>query len=117
LHCSVDIWVGVLCHLLKLAVPSSMPFYYISCFIINSRMNITVSYFTFIRVYGTKLASKINIYGKPSIELRRPRNIWTLIADSQRSRTDTRLVQSTWFLMQTQLPSYSTYVLDFYVDH
>jgi hypothetical protein len=48
-----------------------------------------------------------------------PRNSWTLIADSQHSRTDTRLVWSTWLFMQTQLPSYSTSdesVLDFYVD-
>ena len=37
-----------------------------------------------------------------------PRNTWTLIADSQHSRTDTRLVWSTWLLMQTQLSSYST---------
>ena len=37
-----------------------------------------------------------------------PRNTLTLIANSQHSRTYTRLVWSTWLLMQTQLPSYST---------
>ena len=37
-----------------------------------------------------------------------PRNTWKLIADLQHPRTDTRLVWSTWLLMQTQLPSYST---------